>query len=66
MFDNCEIYIPDNYDKLYNEFSRKREAKDTVYEKVKNSTISEVVRIREQLSKHNRYLEQQVVIGETV
>lgn len=66
VFDNCEIYIPDNYDKLYNEFSRKREAKDTAYEKVKNSTISEVVRIREQLSKHNRYLEQQVVIGEIV
>lgn len=66
VFENCKIYIPDNYDMLYREFSRKRKVKDTIYKKVKNSTISEVVRIREQLKKHNRFLEQQVVISETV
>jgi len=66
VFENCKIYIPDNYEMLYSEFSRKREAKDTIYKKVKNSTICEVVRIREQLKKHNRFLEQQVVISEIV
>lgn len=66
VFDNCKMYIPDNYDLLYKKFSRKREEKDTIYEKVKTSTISDVVRIREQLNKHNRFLEQQVVMSEIV
>lgn len=66
VFENCEIYVPDNYDKLYKEFSKPRKAKDTMYDKVKNSTIYEVVKIREQLKKHNQFLEQQVVISEIV
>lgn len=66
VFKNCSMYIPDNYDVLYKEFSRPREQNDTVYKDVKNSTLSEVVRIREQLTRHNRFLEQQVVMSETV
>jgi len=66
VFKNCSIYIPNNYDVLYNEFSRPREENDTVYKDVKNSLIPDVIRIREQLNRHNRFLEQQVVMSEIV
>lgn len=66
VFDNCNIYIPDNYDELYKEFSRPREQKDTAYKDVKNSIIPDIVKIREQLNRNNRFLEQQVVMSETI
>ena len=63
VFKNCKLYIPENYDELYREFSRPREQKDTAFKEVKNSTIPEVVKIREQLKSSNRFLEQQVVMS---
>lgn len=66
VFDNCRIYIPDNYDELYKDFSRHRKKKDTLYKNVKNSKISDVVRIREQVINSNRFLEQQIVMRETL
>lgn len=66
VFKNCTIFIPDNYDELYEKFSRAREQKDTAYKDVMNSTCREVVKIREQLSRQNRFLEQQVVMRERV
>jgi len=66
VFKNCSMYVPENYDELYKEFSKPREQKDTVYNDVKNSTIPSVVRIREELMKNNQFLEQQVVMSEIV
>jgi len=66
VFKNCNMYVPDNYEELYKEFSRTREQNDTAYKNVMRSTICDVVRIREHLKRHNRFLEQQVVMSEIV
>ena len=67
-FPNAKFFIPDNYDFLFQKFSKPLKKKDEGQQKpseaVKNSTDEIVVKIREQVLRTNHFLEQQIVIRE--
>jgi len=67
-FSNAKFFIPENYDFLFQKFSKPLKKKDGGQqipgEAVKNSADEIVVKIREQVFKTNHFLEQQIVIRE--
>ena len=64
IYDNAVFYLPNNYNQLYTLYSTPRKKKDTIYKNVKESTLAHIVKIREEIKDNNRFLEQQVVMGE--
>ena len=64
-FPSAKLFIPENYDYLFQKFSKPLKKKDEGQQKpsetVKNSTDAVVVKIREQVLKTNHFLEQQIV-----
>jgi len=67
-FPSAKFFIPENYDYLFQKFSKPLKKKDEGQQKpsevVKNSTDAVVVKIREQVLRTNHFLEQQIVIRE--
>lgn len=62
VYANCKLFIPDNFEYLYEEYSKKRKEKDTIHKNVKISLKKEVINIREQLKNRGNYLEQQIIM----
>jgi len=64
VFTNAELYIPNNYKELFNKHSASLKGnKAKMSNAVKNSKDSLVVRIREQVARTNRFLEQEILIN---
>lgn len=62
VFNNAKIFIPENFEKFFKEYSKERKDKDTQYKNVKISNDSDIIRIRELILKTNRFLEQQILM----
>lgn len=64
VFANAELYMPTNYDEIFNRYSLSlSENKARMSNSVKNSTDSLVIKIREQVARTNRFLEQEILIN---
>jgi hypothetical protein len=63
VFGNAKLLMPSNFDYLYDRYSKPRKANDTLYENVANSSLKEVVALREQIVHHNKFLEQQILLS---
>jgi len=70
LFSNTKFYIPDNYDDLFKTYSTPLKTKFkqgqylSHYPNVENSTDEIVVRIREQMKKTQKFLEQEILLYE--
>jgi len=62
VYHNCELFIPDNFEYLSKEYSKRRKEKDTIHKNVKISLKTEIIKIREQLETTGEYLEQQIIM----
>lgn len=64
VFANAELYLPSNYNELFNKHSASLKGnKAKMSNAVKNSKDSAVVKIREQVARTNRFLEQEILIN---
>ena len=64
VFQNAELYVPSNYDELFNKHSASLKGnKAKMSMAVKNSNDSVVIKIREQVARTNRFLEQETLIN---
>ena len=60
VFDFAQLYIPENYDELFNKYSQSLKGNQTEMAiRVKQSKDVNVIRIRESVIRNNRILEQQ-------
>lgn len=64
IFKNAELYLPINYNELFDKHSASlKENKAKMSNAVKNSKDSIVVKIRDQVARTNRFLEQEILIN---
>lgn len=64
VFKNAELYLPTNYNELFEKHSATLKGnKAKMSNSVKNSKDSIVVKIREQVARTNRFLEQEILIN---
>jgi hypothetical protein len=64
VFINAKLYLPNNYDEIFEKYSLSlSENKAKMSKSVKNSNDSVVVKIREQVARTNRFLEQEILIN---
>lgn len=61
IYKNAVLFIPDNFDDLFENFSKVINGKQQQSERVLVSKLIEVIRIRELVSKTNRFLEQEIL-----
>lgn len=60
VFDFAQLYIPENYDELFNKYSQSLKGnKAEMTNRIKQSSDSNVIKIRESIIRNNRFLEQQ-------
>jgi hypothetical protein len=60
VFDFAQLYIPENYDELFNKYSQSLKGnKAEMTNRIKQSSDINVIRIRESIIRNNRFLEQQ-------
>jgi len=64
VFKNASLYFPKNFDELFDNYSKSINGKQQQSERVETSKLTEVIRIRELVSKTNRFLEQEVLIND--
>lgn len=64
VFTNAKLYLPSNYNELFDKHSASLKGnKAKMSNPVKNSNDSIVIRIREQVARTNRFLEQEILIN---
>ena len=64
VFTNAELYLPTNYSELFEKHSASLKGnKAKMSNAVKNSKDSIVMKIREQVARTNRFLEQEILIN---
>ena len=64
VFENAELYLPINYNELFDKHSASLKGNQAKMSKaVKNSNDSTVIKIREQVARTNRFLEQETLIN---
>jgi hypothetical protein len=64
VFNNAELYLPQNYDELFEKYSQALSGnKAKMSNSVKNSKDSVVIKIREQVARTNRFLEQEILVN---
>jgi hypothetical protein len=60
VFDFAQLYIPENYDELFGKYSQSLKGnKAEMTNRIKKSSDSNVIKIRESIIRNNRFLEQQ-------
>jgi hypothetical protein len=60
VFAFAQLYIPENYDELFNKYSQSLQGnKAEMTNRIKQSSDSSVIKIRESIIRNNRFLEQQ-------
>jgi len=61
VFPNAILYMPDNFQVLFDEFSVTLNGRQKATKAIMDSPLSEVVMIRELVAKTNRFLEQEIL-----
>lgn len=64
VFPQAELYLPENFDFLFETYSRVLDGKQKQTVKVKTSSDDRVIMIREKILKTNRFLEQEILTNE--
>ena len=60
VFDFAQLYVPENYDELFGKYSQSLKGnKAEMTNRIKQSSDSNVIKIRESIIRNNRFLEQQ-------
>jgi hypothetical protein len=60
VFEFAQLYIPENYDDLFKKYSQSLKGnKAEMTNRIKQSSDSNVIKIRESIIRNNRFLEQQ-------
>ena len=62
IYKNSKLFIPDNFDYLFDKYSTKRKKKDTFFSNVKETTQVEIIRIANKIKNSNHILEQQIIM----
>lgn len=62
VYENATLFIPENFDELFENYSKSIDGKQQQSGKVAKSKMIEVIRIRELVAKTNRFLEQEILI----
>jgi hypothetical protein len=62
VYKNATLFIPQNFDELFENYSKVIDGKQQQSERVALSKLNEVIRIREVVAKTNRFLEQEILI----
>lgn len=62
VYGNATLFIPQNFDELFENYSKVIDGKQRQSERVVQSKLEEVIRIRELVAKTNRFLEQEILI----
>jgi hypothetical protein len=62
VYENATLFIPQNFNELFDNYSKAIDGKQQQSEKVAQSKLKEVITIRELVSKTNRFLEQEILI----
>jgi len=60
----CNIVHARNFNSLFLEYSNKLKGKQKASKKVLESSLIEIVTIRDLVQKHNRFLEQEILIND--
>lgn len=64
VFKNAELYLPNNYNELFEKYSQTLSGnKAKMSNSVKNSKDSVVIKIREQVARTNKFLEQEILVN---
>jgi hypothetical protein len=58
---NATLFVPDNFNDLFENYSKAIDGNQQQSERLASSVLTEVVRIRELVSKTNRFLEQEIL-----
>lgn len=61
VFENATLFIPENFNELFENYSKAIDGKQQQTEKVSQSELKEVIQLRELVSKTNRFLEQEIL-----
>lgn len=61
VYENATLFIPENFDELFENYSKVIDGKQQQSERVAQSKLKEVIQIRELVSKTNRFLEQEIL-----
>ena len=64
VYENAKLFMPENFDELFENYSKVIDGKQQQSERVLESKLNEVIRIRELVSKTNRFLEQEILIND--
>jgi 5S rRNA maturation endonuclease (ribonuclease M5) len=62
VYKDAALFIPENFDELFENYSKAIKGMQKQSERVSSSKLNEVVRIRELVSKTSRFLEQEILI----
>lgn len=62
VYGKATLFIPENFDELFKDYSRVLDGKQQQSERVAKSNLQEVIRIRELVAKTNHFLEQEILI----
>ena len=62
VYVDAKFFIPNDYDELFKLYSIPRKKKDTIYKDVKDTNLTDIVKIREEIKENNLFLEQQIVL----
>lgn len=65
IYPNAYLYMPDNFDAIFDTYAKERKEKDSAYKNVLESKHHDVVRVR-YLLQSGRFLEQQIFFGENL
>jgi len=61
IYQEAALFIPENFDELFENFSKAIDGKQKQSGRVAQSSLNEVVKIREKVSRTNRFLEQEIL-----
>jgi hypothetical protein len=64
VYETAKLFIPENFDELFEKFSKQIDGKQRPSEKVSQSHLKEVIKIRELVAKTNRFLEQEILTND--
>ncbi len=64
VYENAILFIPEYFDEQFDKYSKVIDGKQQQSQRVSESKLNEVIRIRELVSKTNRFLEQEILIND--
>jgi hypothetical protein len=64
VFGNALLHYPNDFEELFKDYSKRIKGKQKQTKRVESSQLPEVIKIREMVSRSNRFLEQEILIND--